>query len=805
MLAFFKLLKKLILFFGVSSLLNCYYSENYKHKISLNWEYSISRQEESILQSLDKNFKAIQKDPGNALSIIGPQKKGYLWLKAKFLLPPELLNKNITFFINKFQWEKDLYLNGQLISSNIENGSTHWNHRGSNEIYTIPRKSINYDIENTLLVKLYFEDELSFPTEMIVGDENSVFVSFLMENLKDKYFIYIVFILCFLFFLFHFRLFFIRDYEVEHRLLFTTTLLFALSSIYSITDFINLLGIKSNYYIINKLEFVLYFLSLFYLYKYISKRSKIAINDLEIYIIEIYTIASILLFLFSGLSSDSLIPGSIRMFLPIPIYSIIILKVSKGSAKKIDFCRIIYPFIILLSLSVFFEIYNLFFRVSEYSYEFIPISLILITVSSHKILEISHKLNKIEKKNENLESILKDKFNLLRISDEDNNELQNKLNKEYFIATLLTQSFQFIKEETKNIKVNSFIEQKNSFYLNGKVFNIGGDICITKNLYNFENETQYLFFCNIDATGKSLKGSIGALSAGVFFKNELNKKFISQPDKFLSDIIVNLNEIFTNFNGNMFLSLSMGLIDTLNGDLYHISIGHPKNILMRDKKLEYLGETIQSLIGSIQKEVSINKFKLKENDILYISSDGRESIELGGIYGGTKSETEKLFFNLLEKSNGDLDILLQELKSFGNFSDDFSVIQINCLKFEYTIPNLEIRDSFEDRVKADNYLYMKNYESSLKLYLTLIDENSSSDLFYKIGLCYKNLKNYEKSIEFFKLSKVKNENNIINLLQLCDTYRLNGDDKEMSELFKYLEKNFPQVPQIISIDSYLNT
>ena len=69
-------------------------------------------------------------------------------------------------------------------------------------------------------------------------------------------------------------------------------------------------------------------------------------------------------------------------------------------------------------------------------------------------------------------------------------------------------------------------------------------------------------------------------------------------------------------------------------------------ILMRDKKLEYLGETIQSLIGSIQKEVSINKFKLKENDILYISSDGRESIELGGIYGGTKSETEKLRYSI---------------------------------------------------------------------------------------------------------------------------------------------------------------
>jgi hypothetical protein len=804
MLLALKFLKKLPLFFVVFFVYNCYYSEIFKNKIILNWEYSISRQEESIFQSLDKNFKIVPKDSNNPINLVAPQKKGYLWLKAKFLLPPELINKNVTFFINKFQWEKDLYLNGQLISSNIEYGSTHWNHRGINEIFTIPRKSINYDIENTLLVKLYFEEEIGFPTEMIVGEENSVFVSFLLENTKDKYYLYLIYILCFLFFLFHLRLFFIRNYETEHIYLFSTNFLFSFSAIYSITNFINLLGFKSNYYLINKLEFLFYFLSLFYLYKYISKRSKIATNEIEIYITEIYTIASIILFLFSGLNSDSLIPGSIRMFLPIPIYSIIILKVSKGSAKKIDFCRVVYPFILLLFFSVIFEIYNLFYRVSDFSYEFIPISLLIIVVSTHKILEISHKLNKIEKKNENLEFILKDKFNLLSIANIENNELQDNLNKEFYVASILTNPFQFLHEDFPYIKVNSYLEQKNNFLFNGKTHYIGGDICITKNLYDFENEINYLFFCNIDATGKSLKGSIGAISAGVFLKNELNKRFIDQPKTFLKKTLLQLNEIYKSFNGNMFLSVSIGLIDTSNGDMYHFTIGHPRNILLRDKKLEYLNESIHSLIGSFEEEIIINTFKLKNDDILYISSDGRESIELGGIYGGAKSDTEKLFFNLLEKSNGDLDFFIQEIKNFGRFSDDFSIIQIKCQKFEYTIPSLEIRDSFEDRVKADNYLYMKNYDSALKIYLSLVDEISGSDLFYKIGLCYKNLKLYEKSIEFFKISKEKNENNIINLLQLCDTYRIIGDEKEVSILFKYLEKNFPQVSQIVRINSYLN-
>ena len=72
----------------------------------------------------------------------------------------------------------------------------------------------------------------------------------------------------------------------------------------------------------------------------------------------------------------------------------------------------------------------------------------------------------------------------------------------------------------------------------------------------------------------------------------------------------------------------------------------------------------------------------KVNDILYISSDGRETIELGGIYGGTKSETEKLFLKIIEKSNGDFDFLINEIKNFGKFSDDFSVVQIKCVNIE---------------------------------------------------------------------------------------------------------------------------
>jgi hypothetical protein len=86
MLLALKFLKKLPLFFVVFFVYNCYYSEIFKNKIILNWEYSISRQEESIFQSLDKNFKIVPKDSNNPKHIINYASKTLNLLPLKIIL-----------------------------------------------------------------------------------------------------------------------------------------------------------------------------------------------------------------------------------------------------------------------------------------------------------------------------------------------------------------------------------------------------------------------------------------------------------------------------------------------------------------------------------------------------------------------------------------------------------------------------------------------------------------------------------------------------------------------------------------------
>jgi tetratricopeptide (TPR) repeat protein len=98
---------------------------------------------------------------------------------------------------------------------------------------------------------------------------------------------------------------------------------------------------------------------------------------------------------------------------------------------------------------------------------------------------------------------------------------------------------------------------------------------------------------------------------------------------------------------------------------------------------------------------------------------------------------------------------------------------------------------------------MKNFESALKIYLQLSNINTDTDLQFKIGLCYKNLKSYDNAIDYLQMSYQNNETNILTFLQLCDTYRLGGQPESATKLFLSSEKKFPLISQILKLKSLL--
>ncbi len=797
------LIRFLFFLFPFFFLSHCYDPPGKTHKIPLRWEYSVSKKNDSILQSLEKDFKVVPKDFISPSLQSFPERKGYLWLKAKFLIPGETLKENLPILIQKFQWEKEIYLNGNLIHRDIEYDSLHWNHRGKSELFSVPGVYLNDDLENSILVKLYFEGDIHIPSDLIVGEEKVLSILHFYSSLMERYVPIGLAVYFFLMSIFHFRLFFLRNKDFEHLYISLSLFLFSISSLYLWGQLGIFLGIPVNYALISKMEFLFYYYAIFFLYKIIFLKTKISISISENIIIEIYTIASTILFLLSGYGIENLVPYSIKNLLPLPIILTFVGNIFRGTSQKIKFCQYLYPFSFLIILSFSYDLFTLFMKNSEINYGYFSLSGFIFIISIYKLLETHTKLNKIENKLVYLESNLKEKTNLSYTLQQEIDLSNQSLNAEFYIASLLSEPIVKMSDNSDNFLTNVFIEQKKSFLFKSKLISLGGDLCITKKLFFPNESTNYFFYCNGDATGKSLKGSIGALVAFIFFQIEFAKVIDKSPEIYLSELLQNLNQLFKIFTGNMYLSLSAGLISEDTGELYYSIAGHPKNILYSEGKVDYLPEYQENLIGNFSDTIKIFRYTFHINDILYISSDGRESLELGGIYGGAVSETEKLFLKVIEKSEGDFDFLIQEIKNFGKFFDDFSVIQIKCTNLINSQRDLFFKDTFENRIKADNYFETKNFKFALDIYLELLKYKSDPDIQAKIGICYKNLKSYDKAIDYLLKSYKSNDTNLHTFLQLCDTYRLGGYYESARELFSSSEKKFPQISQILKLSNLL--
>lgn len=783
-------------------LVGCKQSESIK--IPLNWEFSQSRKEDSVFQSLEKDFRPLGKEGTSNPLKLTSQKKGYLWFKAKFILPHGLGKGPLLTILQKFQWEKEIYINGHLLASNL-NKERHWNHRGATESYLMPEIYLNFEIENTILVKLYFEDDLSIPSELVFYKEITPDFSYHIQVFSENYSgIFLSFLCIFLFFL-HLRMYFLNDAEkIENKYLLLSLLLYSLTFCYTYLTLLQPEYPNNLYSIVSKFEFLFYFSSLFYLYKFISYKSRISKNEIESYIIEIYTICGILLFLFTGSFASFPIPASIKYFLHIPILLIIILKISWGASKLIPLCRILYPLSIILTIGILVNFINLFTKFTNYSFENYLIFSILIVSSSHLIFDNIRNYKLFKHKYLNSENMLKDKFNFITELQFEIDDLNKKIYAEFFILGLLGKPFSKFELTSENYIFNFFIEQRNNFIYKNIRYEVGGDFCLAKRISLLHKKRKYIFYINIDATGKSTKGYVGMITAGVYFEHVLKLQYNLSPEEFLENILQNLHELLKIYDGNMFLSCSAGVLDEVTGKLHYSILGHPKNIIYRENKADYLPNQQVDMLG-VQEltEILIFETQLQKNDKIFVSSDGRESLELGGIYGGVRSDTEGLFLSLVEKTDGNFQTILTELRNYGRFSDDFSMLCFECLGVSIEDESILEDEIFDKRIKGDSYFHIKNYEKAIESYMESLENDTSKDLYYKIGFSYKYLKEYDKALDFFEKALQLDIGDITTILQISDTHRLKGNNEEAREAFSKIAKIVPQFQKIVKLKDAL--
>ncbi|MCB1317834.1 MAG: SpoIIE family protein phosphatase, partial [Leptospiraceae bacterium] len=146
---------------------------------------------------------------------------------------------------------------------------------------------------------------------------------------------------------------------------------------------------------------------------------------------------------------------------------------------------------------------------------------------------------------------------------------------DYFLTSLLTKPLIVNRNESETVQSEFIVRQKKRFEFRNRKSELGGDICVVNNIQL--QGRRYTAFVNGDAMGKSMQGAGGALVLGVVYNAFVTRTMFSghqqnkAPEVWLRDCYYELQNVFISFDGSMFISVVMGLLDEISGVMYYIN------------------------------------------------------------------------------------------------------------------------------------------------------------------------------------------------------------------------------------------
>lgn len=391
-------------------------------------------------------------------------------------------------------------------------------------------------------------------------------------------------------------------------------------------------------------------------------------------------------------------------------------------------------------------------------------------------------------------------------------ELKIQQDADYYLTSLLIKPLVHIKTNFSNFIVEKYMEQKKKFTYKNYKEEIGGDYILVKEI-QLKNRN-YIFFINADAMGKSLQGGSGILVVGSLlyaiskrleFRYEDKNKF---PETWLKYLCIEIQELFESFQGSMMLSAVIGLIDQQSGILYFANFEHPYPVVYRNGKAFFIGENyIHRKFGMpkmFQENIKVQIFELLEQDILIVGSDGKDDIELQTFDQNKQriiNEDETLFLRIVEHSEADIQLIVDNIKKTGNLTDDLSLLTIQCLRRE--IPTVEkfppsdinsIKNFIKELMQSNRY---DEAYKALKDYVYMYPLNN--DLIYDFVICAYNVKQYEEAIEVGEriLTRVEEYRRIYPIL--IQIYGHIGNIYRSEQLLEEYRKLSPKEPLLNKI------
>ncbi|EQA54810.1 PP2C family protein-serine/threonine phosphatase [Leptospira kmetyi] len=416
--------------------------------------------------------------------------------------------------------------------------------------------------------------------------------------------------------------------------------------------------------------------------------------------------------------------------------------------------------------------------------------------------------------------------------------LKEKQDGDYFLTSLLLDPLIAKKTEGDQVKIDFALNQYKKFMFREKEYELGGDYLSAYDL--ILQGKKFKAFINGDAMGKSIQGAGGALVLGAVYNSVIIRSKMDpdsanrSPERWLKDCFTDLQKVFETFDGSMLVSAVLGLVEEETGTLYYLNIEHPWLILYRDGKASFIDPETHFYklgVGGINAQVYVRLFQMKPGDRIFCGSDGKDDLILDESSDGKRkiNEDETEFLRRVEEAKGELSEIENLLLSFGNFSDDYSLLSI-----EYAGSTAKPIHS-ERYSKAKKAVLSKDFEGALQIF----EESSSSNvphspeelrllarIYEKLGdltqalvsanralqldpadhelLLYSSLltkreysknKNSEllkKAEEFGERFRLRFPNHVKNLIHLADVYRLQGNKARAKFL---IDRAFELEPQ----------
>lgn len=751
------------------------------------------------------------------------------WIRKMLQLPDMVMHKNKSLSVRLgIISDKDMvYFNGHLIGKTGDMSSHLPGNYDKIRIYEIPIHLIRADNLNILLIHIkgYFPYEAG-----IIQDKVQIGIT---EQIQKEYytseFIKISFSIIYLSTGMYFLFLFIRRQRDLENLYYVLFIISLLAYQFMKSEFKYELGL--NILTLKNIEYTGLMISIPLFYHFI----RTLFNEPEPKIILFCNSIILIIACYYALDNDLIRYDSVNKNLVQPIWGIYIISTililfKNVKKRNVDSIVILFSVFVLL-ISIILDIASergLFVLPLLTGTIFILFIFSITIVLANKFVRIN---NEIEDLNKNLEQKVDDRTKELNDSLIKVSELKKSQDGDYFLTSLLLNPLNVNRNESELVQTEIYCNQKKKFEFKNRNYQIGGDLCITSNIV-LKNK-MYVLALNGDAMGKSIQGAGGAIVLGTVFNSILsrtNQKEVKNktPEKWLYDTFMEFQRVFETFQGSMYISLVICLIDVHTNYLYYINAEHPNIVLYRNKKSKFLDQKIIiRKIGTpeIEDTIFVQTFQLKKGDVLYIGSDGRDDIKINEINGiRVINEDEYLFLNHVEQTDSNLVHLVEKIQTSGEITDDLSLIRIQIkenqtkatlstissnvlseIKKPYPLDNdfLELMhkinshhpdNEITNRILSMHYLKQKSLVQSM-MYLDRYNyyKPDSIGMLYIGCVLHKKYHDIDKAIELAEQLNLRRNNTIRFKKLMYELYLLSGNIEKAREFYKNIHANFPHI------------